>query len=115
MSLNFKSLNPKLDGIYAGLFAAGQDIYAELKKGAGLKFAATGNESGDDQLELDIIADEAFFTGTAAEVLPIYELDGRTIGAGKRGPITEKLQSLYFNAVRGELPDHTDWLAPVHK
>lgn len=60
------------------------------------------------------IADEAFFTGTAAEVLPIYELDGRTIGAGKRGPITEKLQSLYFNAVRGELPDHTDWLAPVH-
>lgn len=61
------------------------------------------------------IADEAFFTGTAAEVLPIYELDGRTIGAGKRGPITEKLQSLYFNAVRGELPDHTDWLAPVHK
>lgn len=61
------------------------------------------------------IADEAFFTGTAAEVLPIYELDGRTIGAGKRGPITERLQSLYFNAVRGELPDHTDWLAPVHK
>lgn len=61
------------------------------------------------------VADEAFFTGTAAEVLPIYELDGRTIGAGKRGPITEKLQSLYFNAVRGELPDHTDWLAPVHK
>ena len=61
------------------------------------------------------IADEAFFTGTAAEVLPIYELDGRTIGAGKRGPITEKLQSLYFSAVRGELPEHTNWLAPVHK
>ena len=61
MSLNFKSRNSDLDGIYAGLFAAGQDIYAVLKKGAGLKFAATGNESGDDQLELDIIADEAFF------------------------------------------------------
>lgn len=60
------------------------------------------------------IADEAFFTGTAAEVLPIYELDGRTIGAGKRGPITQKLQSLYFSAVRGELTEHADWLAPVN-
>lgn len=59
------------------------------------------------------IADEAFFTGTAAEVLPIRELDGRQIGAGRRGPITEQLQSLYFAAVRGELAQHTDWLAPV--
>lgn len=59
------------------------------------------------------IADEAFFTGTAAEVLPIRELDGRQIGAGRRGPITEQLQSLYFAAVRGELEQHTDWLAPV--
>lgn len=60
------------------------------------------------------VADEAFFTGTAAEVLPIYELDGRTIGEGSRGPITETLQSQYFMAVRGELSGHHDWLAPVN-
>ncbi len=59
------------------------------------------------------IADEAFFTGTAAEVLPIRELDGRNIGEGKRGPITEKLQSLYFKSVKGQLPEHTEWLSSV--
>jgi len=61
------------------------------------------------------VADEAFFTGTAAEVLPIRELDGRQIGEGRRGPITTRLQDLYFKAVRGELADHTNWLAPVAK
>jgi len=59
------------------------------------------------------IADEAFFTGTAAEVLPIRELDGRVIGAGKRGPVTEKLQAMYFDAVKGKLPQHSDWLTSV--
>ncbi len=59
------------------------------------------------------VADEAFFTGTAAEVLPIRELDGRVIGAGERGPVTEKLQSMYFDAVKGRLPEHADWLVPV--
>lgn len=59
------------------------------------------------------IADEAFFTGTAAEVLPIRELDGRVIGEGHRGPITTQLQSMYFDAVKGKLPTHGDWLAPV--
>lgn len=58
-------------------------------------------------------ADEAFFTGTAAEVTPIRELDGRTIGAGRRGPITERLQSLYFDAVYGRSEKHADWLATV--
>ncbi|WP_331344749.1 branched-chain amino acid transaminase [Cellvibrio sp. UBA7661] len=61
------------------------------------------------------VADEAFFTGTAAEVLPIRELDGRQIGEGRRGPITTRLQDLYFKSVRGELPGHTNWLAPVAK
>ena len=61
------------------------------------------------------VADEAFFTGTAAEVLPIRELDGRIIGEGRRGPITTRLQDLYFKSVRGELPEHTNWLAPVAK
>jgi branched-chain amino acid aminotransferase len=59
------------------------------------------------------VADEAFFTGTAAEVLPIRELDGRVIGAGKRGPVTEKLQAMYFDAVKGKLPEHSDWLTLV--
>ena len=59
------------------------------------------------------VADEAFFTGTAAEVVPIRELDHRMIGNGTRGPITEKLQSIYFEAVRGEQSQYAEWLAPV--
>jgi branched-chain amino acid aminotransferase len=59
------------------------------------------------------IADEAFFTGTAAEVTPIREVDGRAIGTGKRGPVTEKLQSLYFDVVHGRSHQHADWLTPV--
>ncbi len=59
------------------------------------------------------IADEAFFTGTAAEVTPIREVDGRTIGNGGRGPITEKLQSKYFDLVHGKAPEHEGWLSYV--
>jgi branched-chain amino acid aminotransferase len=59
------------------------------------------------------VADEAFFTGTAAEVTPIRELDGRAIGSGTRGPITERLQTLYFDAVHGRHPGHSEWLTPV--
>ena len=59
------------------------------------------------------VADEAFFTGTAAEVTPIRELDRRSIGSGTRGPITEKLQSMYFDAVHGRSTEHTDWLAII--
>ncbi len=59
------------------------------------------------------IADEAFFTGTAAEVTPIRELDNRVIGAGRRGPITEKLQALYFDCVQGRSAAHAGWLTHV--
>lgn len=59
------------------------------------------------------IADEAFFTGTAAEVTPIRELDGRSIGSGKRGPITEKLQAMYFDQVKGRRVEFPEWLTPV--
>jgi branched-chain amino acid aminotransferase len=59
------------------------------------------------------IADEAFFTGTAAEVLPIRSLDNRVIGAGQRGPITTSLQNLYFDAVQGRLAAHGEWLTPI--
>jgi branched-chain amino acid aminotransferase len=59
------------------------------------------------------LADEAFFTGTAAEVTPIRELDGRTIGEGKRGPVTTKLQTLFFDVVNGRAEKYREWLAPV--
>jgi branched-chain amino acid aminotransferase len=59
------------------------------------------------------LADEAFFTGTAAEVTPIRELDGRIIGEGTRGPITAKLQKKFFDCVNAKTNEHRDWLSPV--
>jgi hypothetical protein len=59
------------------------------------------------------VADEAFFTGTAAEVTPIRELNNRTIGSGKRGPVTERLQKAFFDCVTGKSDKYRDWLAPV--
>jgi branched-chain amino acid aminotransferase len=59
------------------------------------------------------IADEAFFTGTAAEVTPIREVDGRTVGPGQRGPITEKLQQAFFDLVSGKNAKYHDWLTQV--
>lgn len=59
------------------------------------------------------ICDEAFFSGTAAEVTPIREVDNRSIGNGERGPITEKLQALYFDTVAGKNDKHADWLTAV--
>jgi branched-chain amino acid aminotransferase len=55
------------------------------------------------------VADEAFFTGTAAEVTPIRELDNRPIGSGTRGPITEKLQTMYFDQVYGRSDVYQNW------
>ena len=60
------------------------------------------------------IADEAFFTGTAAEVTPIREIDNRTIGNGGRGPMTEQLQHLYFEQVHGRRDRYTEWQTPVN-
>jgi branched-chain amino acid aminotransferase len=57
------------------------------------------------------VADEAFFTGSAAEVTPIREYDDRQIGSGTRGPITEKIQTLYFDYVHGRRDDHSEWLS----
>ncbi len=58
-------------------------------------------------------SDEAFFTGTAAEVTPIRELDNRKIGDGTRGPITARLQEMFFDCVSGKTANHSDWLAYV--
>lgn len=59
------------------------------------------------------ICDEAFFTGTAAEITPIRELDRRTIGSGTRGPITEKIQARFFDIVNGRAPEYEHWLTYV--
>jgi len=59
------------------------------------------------------ICDEAFFTGTAAEVTPIRELDRVQIGAGSRGPITEKIQAAYFDIVYGRNAKYSEWLTKV--
>lgn len=59
------------------------------------------------------VADEIFLTGTAAEVTPVRELDDRTIGAGKPGPITQALQRDFFRIVRGEDPTYANWLTPI--
>ncbi len=60
------------------------------------------------------IADEVFFTGTAAEVTPIRSIDRITIGRGKRGPITERIQKEFFAYIAGEIPDRYNWMTPVY-
>ncbi|SMF45202.1 branched-chain amino acid transaminase [Pseudogulbenkiania subflava] len=60
-------------------------------------------------------ADEAFFTGTAAEVTPIRELDNRAIGSGTRGPITTEIQKRYFDCVKGLDPAHEEWLTYIEQ
>ncbi len=59
------------------------------------------------------ISDEVFFTGTAAEVTPVREVDGRMIGSGHRGPVTEQLQSMYFDQVQGRREQHPEWLTLI--
>jgi branched-chain amino acid aminotransferase len=59
------------------------------------------------------ISDEAFFTGTAAEITPIRSLDDREIGRGGPGPVTKRVQQEYFAVIRGERPDFADWLTYI--
>lgn len=72
-------------------------------------------EVEEQDLTLGIVysADEAFFVGTATEVTPIVEVDGRPIGAGKPGPLTRKLQKLYEDVVRGRVEEYRHWITPV--
>ncbi len=70
-------------------------------------------ERSIDRSEL-YIADEVFFCGTGAQVAGIVEIDHRTIGDGKIGPVTQKIQDTYFRVVRGRHPQHADWLTPVY-
>ena len=64
--------------------------------------------------EMLYIADEVFFTGTAAEITPIRSVDRIAIGKGHRGPVTEKLQKEFFARINGAVPDRYGWLSPVH-
>lgn len=64
--------------------------------------------------ELLYIADEVFFTGTAAEVTPVRSIDRIKVGAGRRGPVTERIQKEYFAYIAGEVPDRYNWLTPVY-
>jgi branched-chain amino acid aminotransferase len=77
--------------------------------------AENGLEVREERFTRDevYIADEVFFCGTAAEITPIREVDGRQIGAGEPGPVTKKLQALYFDAIRGRSPRHPEWLEQV--
>ena len=77
--------------------------------------AELGHELREKSITRDevYIADECFFTGTAAEVTPIREIDRRVIGAGTRGPVTEQLQSAYFDQVHGRRSSNAQWLTYV--
>ncbi len=59
------------------------------------------------------LSDEAFFTGTAAEVTPIREVDNRSVGEGKPGPVTQRIQKRFFEIVRGNDSSHPEWLTRV--
>ncbi|MBL4711313.1 MAG: branched-chain amino acid transaminase, partial [Gammaproteobacteria bacterium] len=75
----------------------------------------TGYDVVETTIKLEQLygADEVFFTGSAAEVTPIREIDDHVIGNGSRGPITERLQTMYFDLVHGRLATHSDWLSLI--
>jgi branched-chain amino acid aminotransferase len=98
---------PSTDNILMGIT---RDTVMQLaQKELGLEII----ERSMDRSEL-YIADEAFFTGTAAHVTPIIEIDERPVGSGKIGKITKKLQQLYFKVIQGENPKYRDWCTPVY-
>jgi branched-chain amino acid aminotransferase len=92
----------------SGLTGITRATVIELARDLGLTVVAKPMTRDDVYL-----ADEAFFTGTAAEITPIRELDGRSIGAGQRGPVTEKIQTLFFDVVNGRAEKYRRWLTLV--
>jgi len=93
---------PPLTSVLEGIT---RDAVIQIAKEEGIEF--TSERFTRDEL---YISDEAFFTGTAAEITPIREVDKRMIGEGKPGPITKKLQSRFFDIVQGRDPKYMDWL-----
>src|SRR5215813_6305390 len=102
---NGKLYEPELTSALIGIT---RDAVITLARDIGLEVEAR-RITRDDVY----IADEAFFTGTAAEVTPIRELDSRVIGSGRRGPITQKLQSMFFDVVNGRAEKYRHWLTYV--
>jgi len=100
-----KIYEPQLTSALTGITRA---TVIELAEGLGYKVGSLPMTRDDIY-----IADEAFFTGTAAEVTPIRELDGRQIGAGRAGPVTKALQKAFFDVVSGKDRKHKHWLTPV--
>jgi branched-chain amino acid aminotransferase len=92
----------------SGLTGITRATVIELARDLGLQVVSKPMTRDDVYL-----ADEAFFTGTAAEVTPIRELDGRVIGAGRRGPVTERIQTLFFDVVNGRADKYKHWLTLV--
>jgi len=92
----------------SGLTGITRATVIELARDLGLTVVARPMTRDDVYL-----ADEAFFTGTAAEITPIRELDGRAIGAGRRGPVTERIQDLFFDVVNGRAEKYRHWLTLV--
>jgi branched-chain amino acid aminotransferase len=96
---------PPLTSILPGIT---RDCIITLARELGLKVLE--DRFSRDELYL---ADEAFFTGTAAEVTPIREVDHRIIGPGHPGPVTKQIQTVYFEAVKGQNARHQDWLTYI--
>lgn len=97
---------------------AGDSILMGITRGAAIEIARElGFEIKAKSLELDDLmnADEAFFTGTAAEITPIREVDNEIIGSGKRGPVTRQIQETFFDAVNGRDERFSKWLHPVEQ
>lgn len=94
--------------VTSGLMGITRKTVIQLAEDLGIPFRSRLMTRDDVYL-----ADEAFFTGTAAEVTPVRELDDRPIGSGSRGPITEKLQSAFFDVVNGKSPKYQHWLTKV--
>jgi branched-chain amino acid aminotransferase len=92
----------------AGLSGITRDIVVTLAEDLGYQV-----REQDLPREMLYVADELFFTGTAAEVSPIRSVDKVTIGSGRRGPITMRLQQAFFDYVNGVVPDRHNWLLPV--
>ena len=102
---NGKLYEPELTSALMGIT---RDTVLTLAREIGLEINAKRLTRDDIYL-----ADEAFFTGTAAEVTPIRELDDRQIGSGRCGPITKKLQTMFFDVVNGRSPAHRSWLTNI--
>jgi branched-chain amino acid aminotransferase len=107
MVRNGKIKTPPLTAILEGVT---RDTVIQLAQAHGIPLAE--ERFTRDELYL---ADEAFFSGTAAEITPIREVDNRKIGAGKPGPVTQKIQAAFFDIVHGRDKKHAAWLTPVKK